>query len=78
MNTINDDDQPIVKMLVPHKQNADMISGGGPAQTIARDIKIQEGAFQRLMVEPSLAKQFDDRLNEAERLHKTMKYSIYD
>ena len=55
-----------------------MINGGGAAQVINRDIKIMEGAFKRLITSKMEATNFEERLNQAETLHKQMKYSLYD
>ena len=34
--------------------------------------------FKKLMLDPKLALEFEKRVNETERLHKEVKYSVYE
>eukprot|EP00347_Sterkiella_histriomuscorum_P015980 403354962 len=86
------DDQPVVKLLNPasmqHKNNL-QISGSSinqlgqnalsvQEQARHRDRLIQEGAFRRLLQDKQMQESFEQRLDEMEKLQKTMNYALYE
>ncbi|CDW77003.1 UNKNOWN [Stylonychia lemnae] len=74
-----DDDQPVVKLLNPLASRG---PGGVPLsvaeQARQRDLLLQEGAFRRLIIDENLQYQFEQRLDEIERLQKTQNYALYE